>query len=482
MALRPTLKETAFRFCRLITAVSVRTKIMGIVLAPVLLLGLGITFQVRSTMDRTLRAELENRGISIARELAARSTDLLLTNDLFALYELIRDIVEHNEDVRYAFILDAGGQPVVHSFGRGFPTDLLRVNPISPDERYHVKILDTEEGLIYDIAVPIFEGRVGTARVGLSERQVQKKVAAITHRLLLITLGISMIGLALGSLLTWILTRPLGKLVRATQAVARGDLSSQTLPRADDEIGRLSLSFNQMVEELKRKEALRRQLLEKLITAQEEERRRISMELHDETGQALTSLLVGLTALENSRHLDEVKERVPELKVLVSQTLEAVHDLSVELRPRVLDDLGLVTALERYLHTCAAKYGLAVDFQTVGLEDRRLPPYIETTLYRIIQEAMTNVVRHAEATSVSILLERRDTSVVAIVEDDGCGFDLNTVRCPGKGTWHLGLYGMEERASLVGGKLTIESAPGRGTTVFVEIPLSAEEQEHGGED
>jgi len=451
---------------------------MGIVLALVLILGLGVTLQVRMSMEQVLRSELENREISIARELAARSTDLILTNDLFALYELIRDTVEHNEDVRYAFILDADGNLLVHSFEQGFPPDLLRVNSVDPQERYHLKILDTEEGLIHDIAVPIFEGRAGTARVGLSERRMRGTVAAVTGQLLLTTILISFIGTGAGYLLTWVLTRPLLALVRATKAVAKGDFSQRVPPWADDEIGHLSLSFNQMVaelevayRELERKEALRRQLLEKLITAQEEERKRISLELHDETGQTLTSLLVGLTALENSSCPSEVKDKVRELKAVVSRTLEALHDLSVELRPRALDDLGLVTALERYLRTCAAKYGLVIDFQTVGLKDGRLPPYIETTLYRIIQEAMTNVVRHANATSVSVLLERRGSSVVAIVEDDGKGFDLDEVLQSGEEKRRLGLYGMEERASLAGGKLTIESSPGQGTTVFVEIPL-----------
>lgn len=481
MAIKEALSQLTLRFWRLISSVSVRTKIMGIVLALVLILGLGVTFQVRMTMEHLLRAELENRGVSITRELATRSTDPILTNDLFALYELIQDTVEQNEDVRYAFILDSGGNLLVHSFGPGFPSDLLWVNSVASKERYRLRTLDTEEGLIHDIAVPIFEGRAGTARVGLSESRMRQTVALVIRQLLVTTLLISLIGISAGYFLTKVLTRPLLALVKATRSVAKGDFSQRVPPWANDEIGHLTLSFNNMVEELEmayreleRKEALRQQLLEELITSQEEERKRISLELHDETGQALTSLLVRLTTLGNSSRLKDVKEKVGELKMLVAHTLEAVQDLSLKLRPRVLDDLGLATALERYLRTCAVQYGLAVDFQMVGPWDGRLPSYIEINLYRIIQEALTNVARHAEATSVSVLLERRGTSVIAIVEDNGKGFHLDEVLSSAEEKRRLGLYGMEERASLMGGRLTIESSLGAGTTLFVEIPLNEE--------
>jgi len=222
-------------------------------------------------------------------------------------------------------------------------------------------------------------------------------------------------------------------------------------------------------EELKRREELRGQLLEQIIIAQEEERRRIARELHDQTGQALTSLLVGLHTLET----DPNPKRLHELKEIVTSTLDGVRNLALELRPSVLDDLGLVPALQRYVRTCAA-YNLAVDFQTVGLDSLRLPAPLETALYRIVQEALTNVVRHAHACQVSLLLEAREDAVVAIVEDDGCGFEVERLmRGPVDEHW-LGLHGMRERAELLGGRLTIESAPGVGTTVFVELPLSEE--------
>jgi HAMP domain-containing protein/putative methionine-R-sulfoxide reductase with GAF domain len=249
----------------IVGAVSVRTKIMGIVLGLVLLLGGGVTVQVRTTMARVLSRELDQRGISIARDLAARSADLILTHNLFALHELLRDTVGNDEDLRYAFVLDAEGQVLVHSFDRGVPPDLLTVNPVRADERFHLQILDSEEGLIHDVAVPIFEGRAGTARVGLSEHRLQAQMAATTRQLLLITLLVSLAGVLGGYLLTWLLIRPVRALVAATHAVARGDLTQRAPHWADDEIGALGSSFNAMVEELARareeSEVYNRQLL-----------------------------------------------------------------------------------------------------------------------------------------------------------------------------------------------------------------------------
>jgi signal transduction histidine kinase len=224
-------------------------------------------------------------------------------------------------------------------------------------------------------------------------------------------------------------------------------------------------------EQIRHKEALRGQLLHKIITAQEEERRRIARELHDEAGQALTSLLIGLRAMEKSASLTEVHTLAADLRKTVAQTLDEVHDLALELRPSVLDDLGLVPALVRYTQSCPTRFGFQADFVTVGMDGQRLPREVETVLYRIVQEALTNAARHASANQVSVLLQRRRGTVVLVVEDDGEGFDVAQVMASTERRERLGLYGMEERASLVDGHLTVESAPDTGTTITVEIPL-----------
>lgn len=150
-----------------------------------------------------------------------------------------------------------------------------------------------------------------------------------------------------------------------------------------------------------------------------------------------------------------------------------MHRLAVELRPSILDDVGLVAAIERYLQQSAQQWNLAVDFATMGIDgDFRLIPAAETTIYRIVQAALTNIAHHAQPRHVSVLLEQRDQKLVVVVEDDGQGFDLAAVRAHPLEK-RLGLAGMEERGSLIGATLTIETAPGAGTTVFLEVPLDA---------
>jgi signal transduction histidine kinase len=227
-------------------------------------------------------------------------------------------------------------------------------------------------------------------------------------------------------------------------------------------------------DEVRQKDALRASLLKKVVLAQEEERRRIARELHDELGQALTSLLIGLKVTESAAASPEAKLTHAEMKATVAQMFDGIHNLALELRPTLLDDLGLVPALANYVRNWPTRFGVQIDFATTGMTGLRLPREIETTLYRAVQEALTNVARHADAQRASVLLERRGQSVVAIVEDNGRGFNVAEYMSGPAGRQHLGLYGLQERASLIGGQFTIESTLGRGTTVYVEVPLSGE--------
>jgi signal transduction histidine kinase/DNA-binding response OmpR family regulator len=210
-------------------------------------------------------------------------------------------------------------------------------------------------------------------------------------------------------------------------------------------------------------------LSRRLVDVQEAERGHISRELHDETGQALSSILLGLSLLEReAKDPEAVLSRATELESIVDDVLENLHRLAMNLRPASLDHLGLVPALEQYAETFGRQHNLTAAFEAVGIEEKRLPPAIETTLYRIVQEALTNVSRHAQASHVDVLLERRGDQVVTIIEDDGIGFDPKQAMRSGR----LGLFGMQERVEMLSGTLIIESAVGKGTTVFVEVPYA----------
>jgi two-component system sensor histidine kinase NreB len=201
------------------------------------------------------------------------------------------------------------------------------------------------------------------------------------------------------------------------------------------------------------------------MDAQELERRRIARELHDETGQALTSLLLGLKEVEDAKTDEARRESIASLRELTVATLQDVRRLAVELRPKALDDFGLAPALERLAELFTEQTGIPVDLEyTLG--DSRLPAGVETALYRITQEALTNVVKHAQASRVSIVLTRKDASVIAVIEDDGQGIDLDDTREGG-----FGLLGMRERVELLGGRLQVEGGAG-GTAVVAEVPIA----------
>ncbi len=462
------------RLWRIVGGVSVRTKILGIVLGLVVFLGIVTTLEVRLMSRLALINRLQETSISTARDVAARATDLILVNDLYALHQLLVETRQNNSDVRYAFVVDPDGQVLAHTFGSGFPLELLVANEVVADEHHRIVPLETDEGVVWDTAVAIYGGQAGTARVGLSEDSVQVTVETMTGQMLLTIVGVSAIGIAAAVFLTWVVTRPILELKAAAAAVGRGEFDLHITPWAQDEIGELAAAFITMTKDLAQadqeraeRELLRTQLLEKVITAQEDERRRISRELHDETGQALTSLMVQLQTLNQHCLVPELKPQMNNIRDVLAETLDNIHNLSMELRPSALDDLGLQAALQRYVQDYNQHYAVNVDFLVVGLDGERLLPAVETAVYRIVQESLTNIARHAQAQNGSVLLEKRAGCLRVIIEDDGVGFDAEQAAYSER----LGLFGMSERAELLNGKLTIESMPGQGTTVFVEVPL-----------
>jgi signal transduction histidine kinase len=202
-----------------------------------------------------------------------------------------------------------------------------------------------------------------------------------------------------------------------------------------------------------------------LVEIQENERLYIARELHDEAGQMLTSLMLDLRTLEIQADQPQViLKKVAEMEMSLNAVSENLHSVAMALRPASLDHLGLVPALRQHVESVGEKYGLKTSFRS-GKFQERLPVSMETELYRIVQEALTNVVRHAHASRADVILTIRDKKLIVIIEDDGKGF--NPQFAPDSG--HLGLFGVRERAEMIGGKLLIESAPGKGTTLIVEV-------------
>jgi signal transduction histidine kinase len=208
-------------------------------------------------------------------------------------------------------------------------------------------------------------------------------------------------------------------------------------------------------------------LLKRLLSAEDQERRRIARELHDETGQALTTLLVGLRAIGDLTGLAKVRSMAQRLRKVAAHTVDDVGRLARGLHPAVLDDKGLVAAARRHVREFAQTMGVVVDLRVVGSVPRRLSPLVQSTMYRILQEALTNVARHARAHGVGVVLTHKDAMLELVIRDDGVGFDPAAVLNEATG---LGLHGMQERVALLGGTVQIESRPGHGTIIRVRIP------------
>jgi two-component system CheB/CheR fusion protein len=260
---------------------------------------------------------------------------------------------------------------------------------------------------------------------------------------------------------------------RAQRAIseAQQELEARVEQRTAD-LDKANSALREEVAAHQRAQRLGRDLQRLLVAAQEQERSRISRELHDEVGQQISALMLSLGALETAVHEGDLPAKLREMRATAERVGREIHQLAFELRPVSLDELGLVRALTSYLESWSSRTGIAADFVHAGLEGKRLSSQVDTTLYRIVQEATNNVYKHAHATSVSVTLELRGELVICIVEDNGQGFALESVDAGNAGI-KIGIAGMRERATLVGGELTIDSAPGRGTTVRVKLPIQS---------
>jgi len=300
------------------------------------------------------------------------------------------------------------------------------------------------------------------------------------------------------------LTQPIAVLTSAAERIAGGELAEAIPPLGDDEVGRLGRSLETMREalaeaferdrhakeelesrvadrtkdltrlarELKDRDERRARLLAKFIRAQEEERKRIARELHDETCQTVAALSLAADATL-AMPPDPERRRIVEIKALAGRALSELHRVIYDLRPSVLDDLGLESAVRWYADRHLAPAGVAVRCEIEGL-DARLPADVETAVFRVVQEALTNVLRHSGATSVLIQMARKDGALSIEVEDDGKGFEPEAVATPESSGRGLGLLGIRERVELLGGSVTIDSTPGEGTRVAVSVPLPGE--------
>jgi signal transduction histidine kinase len=346
---------------------------------------------------------------------------------------------------------------------------------------------------------------LSTAPWGVAVLQPEEEVLA-TSRALPRDFPLYAIGiLAVAGVFAWgaarSVIRPVGVLTVSAERIARGELERPIPALGGDEIGRLGSSLEHMRtslrdlmayrqryqhelearvverttelaranEQLREREEARARLLHMVITAQEDERKRIARELHDDTSQNLAVLVMGIESAIHAIRSGGPTPRLEEVKALAVHALEEVHRMIHDLRPSVLDDLGLFSAIRWYAERHVATRGIAVRCELPGQPEPRLPAAYEIALFRICQEALNNVVRHAHAESVLVQVNAERGELRIEIEDDGRGFDRSAARADERAHW--GLLGIEERAQILGGEARIDSAPGHGTRVDVRVPL-----------
>lgn len=460
---------------------SLRIKVMGIALALTVLIGLVASVEMRRSLQAKLDEELECGVVGVARAIASSFSSLDRAPEASRIEPTLWRVQSVNPDVRYVRLLRPQGELVAQTVPHHLRTYVTFNGMDSPRQPFQVRRFHAGEQTIREVSLPV-DGGWGIVQVGMSENRMQGLVAEATTHFLRTLVVIGLVGMALAALATHWVTRPITELAGVARAVERGERSQRAKPRTQDEVGQLSSAFNAMLDslegamkrnesllnELHEKEQMRAELMRQLLSAQEEERRRIARELHDETAQLLASLLAELSAMANLEG-GIANARARELLTLTEQTMTSLRQVALRLRPDALSS-GLIPAVRERVDEYAQRFGFRAELETVGMEEACLPDAVETALYRIILEALTNIARHAEANHVSVIIERKGERVIAVVEDDGNGFELDEVVArPAR--QRFGLFGMEERAALVSGSVTVESSKGKGTTVRVECPI-----------
>lgn len=469
---------------------SIHNKINGLVLSLLLMLSLLQGLILWDSLHDLLGRTLDRRGIELASHLSLLSADAILIGNTYGLYELATQTCKSNEDVRYVIISDYRDRVLAHSLPAGIPQDLLAASAAQDKSTFSIQRIRSNEGTIREIRMPLEQGSIGYIRVGLREDLMGSEINRRMQRLLLSTLLVCLGGAVVSANVTERITTPLRALAESARQIRDGNLASIVTVSGRDEVATLGSAMQDMqqslrqtnserdslVTALQQKEELRKELLRQVITIQEEERRRLSRELHDEAGQALATLLLSLQIVADSGLDDKQRAILLGSNELAASTLQRIRGLAVELRPPLLDDFGFIAAVKRYLTTFQTVHGLPVTFQTAALD---IAPQGDAalTLYRVVQESLTNIVKHAAATQVTIALRQSTDGLLLEIADDGCGMPPDRLAAAHREN-HIGIFGMTERVELAGGKLSVDSRPGAGTTVRVTLPQFEQEDHH----
>ncbi|MGB3714489.1 MAG: ATP-binding protein [Candidatus Promineifilaceae bacterium] len=486
---------------------NLRVKIfLGIMMPLLLILGVSAALDYGRRRDALLE-ELSNLSAYTGRVVETDLRHQMINSDFEGLQELL-DAVGADEELQSVYLLNPSGEVIFSPFERHIGVMLDNNSPeCQPCHRLPVEqrpdsIVVTaadgrrvfrsmqpienspECGECHDADSPL----IGILLIDVAVAPFSETVANYLQSQLLWWLGFILIAvLAVNFVVGRVVLTRLGGMVSSIAGMGHGETRSDLEEGPPDEIGQLVGAFNDMSqrvtnrevqnrrlsERLQRESDQRSELLKLLITAQEDERKRVARDLHDGLGQSLGALALDAEVLKLKLAVDDepTLEQLDQIQSLIAETTDQMYSILLALRPSALDDLGLLPALRDYCERLLQDKDIQFEFDASGFESR-VPPEIETALFRIFQEALNNSVRHAEATHLRLSLSYRDDIIEGLIEDDGRGFDPDSIQINDRSPRGLGLLGMRERAIQCGGQLRLHSAPGQGTRIRISIPLN----------
>lgn len=486
---------------------SLRAKVtLGIVLPLLLILSTFLVIDYRRHRAEVLE-DLSLLAAQSGRVIENNLRHAMVESD-FTEVQLILDSIGETEDFRVVYLIDTDGKVIFSPNKQGVGIQLNNNQPdcqpchrLPPEERPGSVVVEADDGQsVFRSMLPIKNAPecstchdpskplIGLLLTDIPIAPVEAALAGHMREDILWWVGAILVTVLVVNLaLSRIVLRRLESLAQALSSFGHEHLDLPIAIGDPDEIGQLVIAFNQMgerieakaadnrtlSEHLRRQNTIRGELLKHLITAQEDERKRVARELHDDLGQTLGALALQAEMMERFIPPDsqEAVEQLKQTQALITETTERMYDLILALRPSALDDLGLVAALRTHAERSLDGSGITFKINTDGL-NKRLSPELETALYRIFQEALSNIRRHSEAKHVRINLSLHDGVLESEVQDDGLGFDLQSIDMDGDNPCGLGLLGIKERVSQFGGELEIISHPGSGTKIHILLPLA----------
>lgn len=434
-----------------------------------------------------LRQELDQYGKDTILALnIAINNDVLLDNK-FAIYEQLVDTLNQNEQIKYIIVTSPEGKIISSTFVKGFPVGLPVYREKSQEyenELFDIVVYDSNEGNIREYMYTPNNNIIGSIRVGLKESIMLEIMKEKFIQIILTIFIICVVSSILATYYAWHFLQPIEMLSKAVKEISKGNYDISVDRIGNDELGYLMQIFNNMAKRLSKKEKenlyllseLRKKeehnslLMAQLFRAQEDERQRISQELHDGTSQTMVSILTYLRILHDKLTTKEQKDFLVGIRELISRTLDSIRALAVNLHPPLLKDLGLIVAIEKFLDMVQqTSTDIKIKFEYQG-DFSKLPDMLALVCYRIIQEGTTNIVKHANARRAKVKIFYEETKIRMEIIDNGIGFDEETAQ-RAKLNQHLGLRSMQKRIELLQGKFEIISKLNKGTIIKITIPI-----------